>query len=108
MNEEIMNVIRTFVKERDWEKFHTGENLAKSICIESGELLELFQWEPEPKSMERVKEEIADVLIYALMFCDHYGIDPEKAILEKEKKNAEKYPVCLCKGSAEKYDELKK
>ena len=108
MKEETLNAIRAFVKERDWSQYHTGENLAKSISIEAAEVLELYQWERETSSIERVKEEIADVLIYSLMFCDRYGLDPDETILQKIKKNAEKYPVDLCKGSAKKYDELKK
>ena len=108
MKKETIEAIRSFVKERDWEQFHTGENLAKSIVIEAGELLELYQWTNEAKSLDRAKEEIADVLTYALMYCDHYGFDPDQVVMEKLKKNAEKYPVDLCKGSAKKYDELKK
>ena len=88
MKKETIEAIRSFVKERDWEQFHTGENLAKSIVIEAGELLELYQWTNEAKSLDHAKEEIADVLTYALMYCDHYGFDPDQVVMEKLKKNA--------------------
>ncbi len=106
MNKKVIEEIRKMNRERDWDKFHTGENLAKSIAIESGELLEVFQWDHEPKSIDKVKEELADVLSYCYMMADCYGLDPDEIVLEKYKKNEEKYPVEKCKGSSKKYDEL--
>ncbi|TVY41025.1 Uncharacterized protein LSUB1_G001695 [Lachnellula subtilissima] len=74
--------LAAFVAERDWAQFHTPENLAKSVAIEAGELLECFQWgaEPDPK---RVREELADVLTYCLLLADRIGADPEQIVLEK-------------------------
>ena len=96
-----MKVIREFVKERGWEKYHKPESLAVSASIEIAELLELFQW-LEDKEIEgylkdegfrsRLSSEIADVMIYMLRLSDVTGINPTDAILGKMKKNEEKYP----------------
>lgn len=102
---EIQNDIRKFTEDRDWEQFHTPENLAKSISIEAGELLECFQWNNEYK-LENVKEELADVLTYCLMMADAVGVDPIEIIREKMAKNATKYPVEKAKGNSKKYTEL--
>lgn len=99
--EEIIN----FQKERDWKKFHTPENLAKSISIESAELLEHFQWQKEYDKGE-VADELADVLIYCLYMADAMDFDVEEIIRNKMKKNAIKYPVNKSKGNATKYTEL--
>ena len=106
MNQKVIEEIRKVNKERDWDQFHTGENLAKSIAIESGELLELFQWGHEAKSMDRLKEELADVLSYCYMLADRYGLDVDQIVLDKYKKNEEKYPISKAKGSSKKYDEF--
>ncbi len=103
--EEMIRMIRQFNKERDWEQYHTPENLAKSISIEAGELLECFQWSPDYK-ISAVKEELADVMIYCLMLADKTGIDIPSAIKEKIALNAAKYPVEKAKGSSKKYTEL--
>ena len=97
--------IREFNRERDWEQFHTPENLAKSIVIEAGELLECFQWTNEFKP-ENVKEELADVYSYVLMMADELGFDLEEILLEKIEKNREKYPADRFKGSSDKYDQV--
>ena len=89
----VIDVIRQFIKERNWDQFHSPENLAKSISIEAGELLECFQWNGEDYNTENVKDELADVMIYCLQMCDKMNIDPEKIMLEKMEKNATKYPV---------------
>lgn len=104
---DILNQIRIFNKERDWDKFHSGDNLAKSICIESSELLEVFQWSNKEKSIDKVKEELADVLLYCFMMADHYNLDIPSIMIDKLNKNKEKYPVDKCKGISSKYDELK-
>ncbi len=106
MEQKVIEEIRKMNKERDWDQFHTGENLAKSIAIESGELLELFQWGHEAKSVERLKEELADVLSYCYMLADRYGLDVDQIVLDKYKKNEEKYPISKSKGSSKKYDEF--
>ncbi len=105
MNKELYDRIIKFRDDRDWSKFHTGENLAKSICIEAAELLEVFQWDHNEKSIDKVKEELADVLLYSTLMADHYHLDIEEIMLEKLRKNEEKYPVNLVKGSSKKYNE---
>ncbi|NBI62354.1 nucleotide pyrophosphohydrolase [Clostridiales bacterium] len=102
---EIIDILREFNQERDWEKYHTPENLAKSIAIEAGELLECFQWNSEYDKMA-LSDEIADVMLYCLMLSDKMGIDMKQEMLRKIKKNGEKYPVEQCRGSSAKYDEL--
>ena len=104
-NEELIAALRKFVSERNWQQFHTPENLAKSISIESSELLELFQWS-EPSSIEEVKDELADVLTYCILLADKYDLDVEKIILEKLEKTKAKYPIDKSYGSSEKYDRL--
>ena len=98
--------IREFNRERDWEQFHTPENLAKSISIEAGELLECFQWDNN-YDPEHVKEELADVYSYVLMMADELGADLEEITLQKIEKNKAKYPVEKAKGNSAKYYELK-
>jgi NTP pyrophosphatase (non-canonical NTP hydrolase) len=98
---EIVQRIVAFRQERGWQDGHTPENLAKSICIEAAELLELFQWhtltaheiQRNPLIQERVAEELADVMIYAMSLADQVHIDPGEAILRKLEKNAVKYPA---------------
>ena len=104
-NEELLAALRQFVSERNWQQFHTPENLAKSISIESAELLELFQWS-EPSDIEDIKDELADVLTYCILLADKYDLDVEKIILEKLEKTKAKYPVDKSYGSSEKYDRL--
>lgn len=102
---DILNDIREFNRERDWEQFHTPENLAKSVSIEAGELLECFQWSGEYRKQD-VEEEVADVMMYCLMLCDKTGIDPEEAMKKKLIRNREKYPVDKARGCSKKYTEL--
>ena len=87
-----MDVLKKFRDDRNWERFHTPENLAKSISIEAAELLELFQWSNDC-NIECIKEELADVLIYCYKMCLVLGVEPDKIMLEKIKKNEVKYPV---------------
>lgn len=102
---ETIQKLREFVAERDWQQFHTSENLAKSIAIESAELLELFQWGGEP-DVVRLKEELADVLTYCLLMADRYDFNLDEIVLEKLEKNALKYPVEKAHGRSDKYDRL--
>lgn len=104
--EKIMKMIDDFNTEREWHQFHTPANLAKSIVIEASELLELFQWQDQPKSLDNLKEELADVLSYCLMLAQHYDLDLEGILEAKIKKNALKYPTDKAKGRSEKYDEF--
>lgn len=101
-----MKMIDDFNTEREWHQFHTPANLAKSIVIEASELLELFQWQDQPKSLDNLKEELADVLSYCLMLAQHYDLDLEEILEAKIKKNALKYPTDKAKGRSEKYDEF--
>lgn len=89
---KVTEILKAFRDERDWAKFHTPERLAMSLNIESGELASLFQWGKTPKT-ERVKEELADVLIYGLYLAEKYGLDIKDIILEKIEKNGKKYPA---------------
>jgi dCTP diphosphatase len=104
-NEFIRDALRSFVAEREWAQFHSPENLAKSIAIEAGELLECFQWGSEP-APERVRSELADVLTYCTLLADRLGLDPEQIILEKLATSRAKYPVEKARGRSTKYDEL--
>jgi dCTP diphosphatase len=104
---DLKKSVSEFVNERDWEKFHNPKDLAISLSIESGELLELFQWKNQEdidigkdKVAERVKEELADVVIYALSLANATNIDISEAVLGKIKKNEGKYPVNKWKGKA--------
>ena len=100
-----IKIIDDFNKERDWDKFHTPENLAKSISIEAGELLECFQWNSE-YNLDEVKEELADVQAYCIMLAEKLNLDLEQIVLDKYKKNAKKYEVNKSKGVSTKYDKL--
>ena len=106
MTDETIARIRKFTEDRDWDQFHTPVNLAKSIVIEAGELLECFQWNNEKFEMEQVKEELADVLVYCQNMLDRLGLDADEIINAKMDKNEAKYPVEKARGSAAKYTEL--
>lgn len=103
---QLKNEISTFVKERDWDQFHSPANIAKSISIESGELLECFQWDETHFDKEAVEEELADVLNYCIQMGIALDVDLKDIIEKKMAKNALKYPVSKCKGKATKYDKL--
>jgi NTP pyrophosphatase (non-canonical NTP hydrolase) len=104
-NETVRDALRAFVKERDWAQFHSPENLAKSVAIEAGELLECFQWGPDADG-DRVRDELADVLTYCLLLADKLGEDPDQIVLDKLAKTRAKYPVDKARGRSTKYDEL--
>lgn len=106
MNQNTIDRIRKFTKDRDWDQFHSPANLAKSIMIEAGELLECFQWSEEDYDIEHVKEELADVLIYCHDMLDKMGLDADEIVNSKMDKNEEKYPVEKARGNARKYDEF--
>lgn len=103
--QEIIKRIRKFNEDRNWDQFHSPENLAKSVAIEAAELLECFQWSADYK-LESVKQELADVLIYCIMLADKLGLDPNVIIEEKILKNELKYPVEKSRGNSKKYTEL--
>ena len=100
-----MAKLREFVSNREWDQFHTQENLAKSISIEAAELLEVFQW-GEPENLDALKQELGDVLTYCYLLANKIGESPETLILEKLAITAEKYPVEKSRGSSAKYDQL--
>ncbi|MFE4467237.1 nucleotide pyrophosphohydrolase [Leifsonia sp. NPDC056824] len=104
-NESVLEALRAFVAERDWAQFHSPENLAKSVSIEAGELLECFQWRADGDP-ERVREELADVLTYCLLLADTLGEDPDRIVLDKLARTQAKYPVDKSRGRSTKYDRL--
>jgi NTP pyrophosphatase (non-canonical NTP hydrolase) len=101
----VIERLRAFVRERDWEQFHTPANLAKSVAIEAGELLECFQWGDEADDA-RIREELADVLAYCFLLADRIGATPDELIGAKLSENAKKYPVEKSRGRSVKYTEL--
>ena len=102
---ELEQKIVKFAEERDWLQFNTPENLAKSISIEAGELLECFQWNSN-YDVDEVKYELADVMNYCILMCSQIGVDPKQIILEKMDISAKKYPVEKAKGVSTKYNKL--
>lgn len=105
--------VAKFVRDRDWEQFHSPKNLSMSISIEAAELMEHFQWAHTPEESlnilkdkqkrAAIEDEVADIATYLIDFCNLYDINLEKAILKKLKKNAAKYPAKEVKGKMEKY-----
>ena len=105
--DEIKDRIKVFVKERDWEQFHNAKDLALALSIEAAELNECFLWKsPEQANKGKIQDELADILIYAILFADKYDLDIFEIIAQKLEKNEEKYPVAKAKGNSKKYDEL--
>ncbi len=105
--DQVMQRLRQFRDDRNWKQFHNPKDLAIALSIEASELLEAFLWKaPEAADIEKVKEELADVLAYALLLSDAYGFDVQKIVLDKIERNEAKYPVDKAKGSAKKYTEL--
>lgn len=98
--------IKRFVNERNWDKFHSPANLAKSISIEANELLECFQWDEQNYNLDDVKDELADVFTYCFQLADKLNVDIYQIISDKMRKNIAKYPIEKCKGKANKYDKL--
>lgn len=104
-----MAKINQFREERNWRQFHNEKDLAISITLEASELLELFQWKTAAEgieNLERVKEELADVLIYSYMLADNLQLDIDTIIEEKLAKNQLKYPIEKSFNSNKKYNEL--
>jgi NTP pyrophosphatase (non-canonical NTP hydrolase) len=100
-----MAELRAFVQEREWEQFHSPENLAKSVAIEAGELLECFQWSV-PEEPSQVTDELADVLTYCYLLAAKLGLEPNQIVLDKLAKTRQKYPVEQARGRSTKYDKL--
>lgn len=106
MNENTKARIRKFTEERDWDRFHSPANLAKSISIEANELLECFQWCDDDYDLQHVKEELADVLVYCRNMLDKLDLDEDEIINMKMDQNELKYPVDKAKGKSNKYNDL--
>ena len=104
--DKLMQEIKQFNEERDWDQFHSPENLAKLIAIESGELLECFQWDSENYNKDEVCEELADVFTYCIQMAMKLDVDPKEIILRKLEKTKKKYPVEKAKGVSTKYNKL--
>jgi NTP pyrophosphatase (non-canonical NTP hydrolase) len=109
---EIIEKLRTFAEEREWNKFHSPKNLAMALSVEAAEIVEHFQWLTQeqsynlgPDKIKKVRDEIGDVFIYLAMLADKLGIDPLAAALDKIEKNTKNYPVSRVRGKAEKYTE---
>ena len=104
---EIMEQIVSFTKERDWDQFHNGKDLALALSLEAAELNEAFLWKKaEEVNIEKIKEELADIFNYAFLIANKYDLDIKKIISDKITNNANKYPIEKSKGSARKYTEL--
>jgi NTP pyrophosphatase (non-canonical NTP hydrolase) len=108
--DKITKALVDFRDARDWKQFHDTKNLAAALSIEVAELNELFLWkdiaDSEVVDKERIKEELADVFAYAFLMAEKHGLDVKEIVLEKIKRNGEKYPVDKAKGTATKYTDL--
>lgn len=105
--EELREAIVQFTQERDWDQFHNGKDLALALSIEAAELNEAFLWkDAKDVNVDKVKEELADIFNYAILIADKYDLDIKQIVLDKLRRNAEKYPVDKAYGSAKKYNEL--
>ncbi len=111
MNKKTIEGVIKFRDERNWKQFHNPKDLAISISLEAAELLEVFQWSGTDISSEnkevKIKEELADVLIYSVLMANVCGLDIDEIVEEKLKINNEKYPVKNAYGLNKKYTELK-
>lgn len=112
---ELREKVLAFARERDWEKYHNPKNLSMALAGEAAELMEHFLWHDgaestsaaaDPSKAEGIREELADVVIYALEFANTCSIDIADAVADKLRKNAAKYPVEKARGNARKYTEL--
>lgn len=110
MNQDTVDQVLKFRDERNWKQFHNPKDLAISLSLEAAELLEVYQWsggELECKDkVEKIKEELADILNYCILIAEAYNLDLDEIVLNKLKVNAEKYPVEKSRNSSKKYTEL--
>ena len=109
--------LRQFAEERDWQQFHSPKNLVMALSGEVGELTEIFQWMTDadshgaasaPKTVNAVRDELADVTLYLIRLADVLGVDLNAAVASKLASNAAKYPVEASRGVSTKYDQLPK
>ncbi|MBY0498045.1 MAG: nucleotide pyrophosphohydrolase [Nitrosomonas sp.] len=104
---EITQALLKFRDERDWAQFHNAKDLALALNIEAAELLEAFLWKAsEQADIDKVREELADVIAFALLLAEKYDLDVKQIVLQKIEQNALKYPIEKSRGSAKKYTEL--
>lgn len=108
--QQVVEALLQFRDDRDWAQFHDSKNLALAISIEAAELNELFLWKNDSNSeevkLEKLKEELADILSFSLLLAEKHQLNIFDIVLEKIQKNNEKYPVEKAKGTAKKYNEL--
>jgi len=104
--EELYKRIRQFCIDRDWDQFHSPNNLSKSISLEAAELMECFQFDPDNYNIDDVKEELADVFNYCIQMSQVLNLDLIQITEEKMDKNEKKYPVEKAKGVSTKYNKL--
>ena len=111
MTQQTINEVIKFRDDRNWKQFHNPKDLAISLSLEAAELLEVFQWSAEDlrceEKIDKIKEELADVLCYSILMADVCGLDLDEIVRAKVKRNCERYPVEKAYGSKEKYTELK-
>jgi NTP pyrophosphatase (non-canonical NTP hydrolase) len=104
---EIIEALKKFRNERDWEQFHNSKDLALAISIEAGELLELFLWKnADEADKDKIKKELADIFAFAFFLASNYELDVKQIILDKLEESEKKYPVEKSRGTAKKYTEL--
>ncbi|NTV13090.1 MAG: nucleotide pyrophosphohydrolase [Desulfobulbaceae bacterium] len=110
--QELIEAVRAFRRERDWDQYHSPKNLAMALSVEVAELVEIFQWLTQAQSgnlsqaqLAHVKEEIGDVMIYLANLADKLGLDPLEAAFAKLEMNEKKYPADKARGKSEKYTE---
>ena len=110
MRQETIDEVLKFRDDRNWKQFHNPKDLAISISLEAAELLEVFQWSAGDvkceNKIDKIREELADVVNYCVLMADACGLDLDEIVLEKIRRNNEKYPLEKAFGSKEKYTEL--
>lgn len=114
---QLKDQIRRFVRERDWEQFHTPKDLAIGLSVEAAELLEHFRFQSEEEveaklgdeaSLKDIGHELADVLYFVLLMCDRFGLDAASTLEEKLAISAARYPIDQARGKNFKYTELER
>ena len=110
MRQETIDLVLAFRDDRDWKQYHNPKDLAISLSLEAAELLEVFQWSGSDlecrEKLSEIREELADVLMYAISLADRLGLDLDEIILEKLRRNEEKYPLEKARGRRDKYTDL--
>ncbi|MBC7764310.1 nucleotide pyrophosphohydrolase [Microbacteriaceae bacterium] len=107
--------LRKFAADRNWDQFHSPKNLVMALTGEIGELSEIFQWMTEaesegaalnPETAQKVRDELADVLLYLVRLSSILNVDLNEAVQQKILLNGSKYPVAKAHGSRKKYNEI--